>query len=65
MGNKNNKEILLTPKQRHQELNACINCVHENYCEDVFPFPLNLEECCPNYIKTEFKELNNDNNNHN
>jgi hypothetical protein len=54
--NKKIKEITITPQQRHQELNACINCVFENECKTLLPFPICLEECCDKYRKTEYKE---------
>lgn len=49
-------ENIITPQQRHQELNACINCVFENECKTLLPFPICLEECCDKYKKTEYKE---------
>ena len=48
------KEIIITPQQRHQELNACINCVFENECKTPLPFPICLEECCDKYRKTQY-----------
>lgn len=48
------KEII-TPQEHHEKLNACINCVYELTCENILPFPINLDECCDKYKKTEFK----------
>jgi hypothetical protein len=45
------KPILLTPQEYHEQLNACINCIHENNCTNLLPFPLNLSECCQHYQK--------------
>lgn len=53
-----NTERILTPQERHEELNACINCVFEMICEIVFPFPINLDECCEKYEKREFNSEN-------
>ena len=47
-------ERILTPQERHEELNACINCVFEDFCVNVLPFPINLGECCDKYKKTKF-----------
>ena len=53
---KKTAEVTITPQQRHQELNACINCIHEDKCDNPLPFPINLEDCCDDYKKKEFKE---------
>lgn len=54
------KEIkILTPQEVHDQLTACINCIYENTCKDVFPFPLNLCECCDKYIKDKLKNFKN------
>lgn len=56
MMKKKNKIEIITPEQRHELLNACINCVFELNCKNVLPFPINLDECCELYQKTEFKQ---------
>ena len=42
---------ILTPQEIHEQLNACINCVYEDNCEDMLPFPLNLCEHCEKFKK--------------
>ena len=42
-----------TPQEVHEKLFACINCVYEKECLNVFPFPLNLCDCCERYKKEE------------
>ena len=49
---KKKENKILTPQEVHDQLMACINCIYENTCKDIFPFPLNLSECCNKYIKT-------------
>lgn len=56
MKKKKINEEVKTPRQIHDELNACINCVFEDVCETVLPFPINLDECCERYEKKEFVE---------
>lgn len=56
MAKKKPVENVLTPEQHHQQLNACINCVFEDYCSNMLPFPLNLDECCDKYQKIKFEE---------
>ena len=55
MKKKTIKEII-TPQEHHEKLNACINCVFEDVCETVLPFPIKLDECCERYEKKEFVE---------
>lgn len=50
--NKINKEFI-TPEKIHEVLFACINCVFEDKCEKILPFPINLCDKCENYIKRE------------
>lgn len=45
----------ITPQERNQELNACINCVYFDYCSNVLPFPIDMENCCDKYKKKVFK----------
>ena len=40
-----------TPKEIHDELFACINCVFEDKCDKILPFPINLCNKCEDYIK--------------
>ena len=47
------KEILPTPQELYENLNACINCVFEENCTEQLPFPLNMCEHCEKYIKLE------------
>lgn len=42
-------------EEHHERLNACINCVYELTCKTALPFPINLEQCCDKYMKSEFK----------
>ena len=58
MKKKKTTEEIKSPKQIHEELNACINCVFEDTCATVLPFPVNLYDCCNNYEKTEYHEPN-------
>lgn len=54
MAKKKITENILTPEQHHQQLNACINCIYEDYCSNMLPFPVNLYDCCEKYQKTKF-----------
>ena len=45
------KVILPSPKEHYEQLNACINCIYENECNEQLPFPLNLCEHCSKYVK--------------
>ena len=45
---------IITSEEWHELLNACINCVFEETCDNILPFPINLEKCCDKYQKKRF-----------
>ena len=55
--NKKITECVITPQERHEQLNACINCEFEEKCNKVLPFPINLEDCCTDYKKKKIKNI--------
>lgn len=53
----NKKEIIKeTPLDVHNRLEACINCIYEDYCTNILPFPVNIYDKCDKYKKRAFNE---------
>lgn len=52
------KKIIQLPSKLeiHEQLNACINCVFENKCGHTLPFPMNLCDCCDEYLKIKLND---------
>lgn len=52
------KKIIQLPSKLeiHEQLNACINCVFENKCGHTLPFPINLCDCCDEYLKIKLND---------
>lgn len=57
MSKKKESIEVLSTEEIHERLKACINCVYEELCDEVLPFPINLCECCDRYKKKSITEV--------